>query len=400
VFNLWKSRRATADPGADGLPLQTARSSLPRGFTAVEAARAAILNGNAPEGLWTGRLKFEREPDLSTLPKGLTASHIDISECPTLEGLPQNLWAGTVTIRNCPAFSHIPASVAFERLELRDHAADLVIGEGASLGSVFLINCSGDLQYGEQFGCRDLVWRASPLQAFPPGIRISGTLDLTGSVRLTRLPDQMSLDVLILRGCPRLEYLPNRLEARSVDVSGCIGLQWQEGAFVEVGDLVLADCPQVASLPWWLMVKGSLDVANTGLSGRPECQPEARLLWRGVEVDARIAFHPDQIQVQEIFAQRNAEVRRVMLVRVGWERFFREAKPKIRHRDRDPGGERRLFHVSFRDREDLLVLNVNCPSTGRSYFVRVPAHVATCHQAAAWIAGFDDAERYEPVVET
>jgi hypothetical protein len=43
---------------------------------------------------------------------------------------------------------------------------------------------------------------------------------------------------------------------------------------------------------------------------------------------------------------------------------------------------------------------VNCPSTARSYFIRVPPHVTTCHHAAAWIAGFNDPNQYEPVVET
>jgi hypothetical protein len=210
----------------------------------------------------------------------------------------------------------------------------------------------------------------------------------------------MNVDALVLRHCPEFEYFPDRLEARLVDVAGCTGLRWQENAFVEVSDLILAGCAQITSLPWWLLIKGSLDVANTRLVELPDDEREYRLLWRGVEVDERIAFHPDRISVRELFAQRNSEVRRVMLERMGWERFFREAKPKIRDQDNDPGGERRLFHVALPDRENLLVLSISCPSTGRSYFIRVPPHVTTCHQAAAWIAGFDDAAEYEPLVET
>jgi hypothetical protein len=123
-------------------------------------------------------------------------------------------------------------------------------------------------------------------------------------------------------------------------------------------------------------------------------------MWRGVEVNSRVAFHPEQITVPDVFAQRNSEVRRVTLERMGWERFLSEAKPKLRDDDHDPGGERRLFHVSLPDREDLLILNMSCPSTGRNYFIRVPPRVKTCHEAAAWIAGFDDPKEYEPLVET
>ena len=401
LLRTWKARIATRLNEETG-PQQAAvdRLSLPNGFTSEERARTEILNGSAVEGLWTGRLKFDREPRLRTLPKGLTASHIAVSECPNFQCLPENLWAETVTIRRCPAFQGIPASVAFERLEVNDHQGDLVIGNGASLGSLRLVGYSGTLEFGEALICRDFVWAQSMLETFPDGIKVRGTLDLTGSQRLTRLPAQMRLDALVLRQCPRLESLPDRLEARLVDVSGCPSLHWQESALVEVSDLNLAGCAQIVSLPWWLVVKGSLDIANTGLTDRPQYQHDARLLWRGVEVNAHIAFHPDQITVQEIVAQRNSEVRRVMLERVGWERFFREAKPKVRDTDYDAGGERCLFHVSLPDREELLVLNMSCPSTGRSYFIRVPPHVTTCHQAAAWIAGFDDPRQYEPLVET
>ncbi|ULH16181.1 hypothetical protein MF271_06080 [Deinococcus sp. KNUC1210] len=50
--------------------------------------------------------------------------------------------------------------------------------------------------------------------------------------------------------------------------------------------------------------------------------------------------------------------------------------------------------------ESLVALNMQCPSTGRSYFIRVPPSTTTCHQAAAWIAGFDDPAQYRPVMES
>ncbi len=185
-----------------------------------------------------------------------------------------------------------------------------------------------------------------------------------------------------------------------MDIAGCTSFNWQENAFVEVSNFNMAGCAQIDSLPGWLLVKDSLDIANTGLRELPESQQGCRLLWRGVEVDARTAFHPEEIGVQEIFAQRNAEVRRVMLERVGWERFLNEAKPKVRDRDHDPGGDRHLLHVSLPDREEILVLCITCPSTGRRYFIRIPPRLTTCHQAAAWMAGFDDPKQYEPVIET
>jgi hypothetical protein len=97
---------------------------------------------------------------------------------------------------------------------------------------------------------------------------------------------------------------------------------------------------------------------------------------------------------------RNAEVRRVMLERMGYERFLRDAGAKVLDRDTDAGGPRQLLRVPLPDDEPLVCLAVFDPSTGRRYLLRVPPRIRTCHQAAAWIAGFDNPENYQPVVET
>ena len=184
-----------------------------------------------------------------------------------------------------------------------------------------------------------------------------------------------------------------------MDVSGCLSLRWQEFALVEIGSLDISDCVQIDHLPDWLTVTSSIDVANTGLNALPPWLAHCQLLWRGVKIDERIAFHPESIEGKEILGERNAELRRVMLERFGLEKFFQSVKHDVVDTDTDPGGERRLLRLRFED-EDLLVLAVACPSTGRRYFIRVPPFVRECHQAAAWIAGFDDPNEYRPVAET
>jgi hypothetical protein len=54
----------------------------------------------------------------------------------------------------------------------------------------------------------------------------------------------------------------------------------------------------------------------------------------------------------------------------------------------------------MKDDEDLVCVSVICPSTGRQYVIRVPPTVTTCHQAIAWVAGFDDPDQYRPVAES
>lgn len=122
--------------------------------------------------------------------------------------------------------------------------------------------------------------------------------------------------------------------------------------------------------------------------------------WRGVIVDEHIAFHPETITAQQVLEERNAERRRVMLERMGYEHFVAEARVQVLHQDWDAGGERRLLRVLFQGDEPLVCLGVRCPSTGRRYLIRVPPMMRQCHQAAAWIAGFDNPEDYRPLVET
>jgi hypothetical protein len=61
---------------------------------------------------------------------------------------------------------------------------------------------------------------------------------------------------------------------------------------------------------------------------------------------------------------------------------------------------RQLLRVLLPNDEPLICLSVIDPSTGRQYILRVPPNMETCHQAAAWIAGFDNPDDYHPLVET
>src|SRR5262249_5598620 len=101
-----------------------------------------------------------------------------------------------------------------------------------------------------------------------------------------------------------------------------------------------------------------------------------------------------------ILDEPNAERRRVMLDRLGYAAFLRQAQPTILDADNDAGGESRLLRIDFRSDETLMCLGMRDPSTGRQYLLRVPPTMANCRQAAAWLAGFDNPDDYHPLVET
>ena len=161
----------------------------------------------------------------------------------------------------------------------------------------------------------------------------------------------------------------------------------------------------MTSLPEGLTVTGWLDLAHSGLVapgnlGLPRSLHGTALRWAGAPIDVRIAFEPDSITAKEVLSQTNSEVRRAMLDRIGVTRFLQEANARRLDADRDPGGPRELLQVKLVGDEDLVALSCRCPSTGRHYKIRVPPATKTCHQAAAWIAGFDDPNDYKPQFET
>jgi hypothetical protein len=156
-------------------------------------------------------------------------------------------------------------------------------------------------------------------------------------------------------------------------------------------------------LPANLVVTGWLDLGHSGLKDESALPPgllRAQLRWAGVNVDRRIAFHPETIHVDEVLEEGNSERRRMLLDRYGYGRFIQDAQAEILDRDTDPGGERQLLRVKWEGDEDLVAMSCFCPSTGRQYIIRVPPTTPTCHNAAAWIAGFDDPKDYHPVMET
>jgi len=166
-----------------------------------------------------------------------------------------------------------------------------------------------------------------------------------------------------------------------------------------IAQLDLRDCPNLRELPADLRVTSWIELANSGLESLPPGMVTP-LRWNDVRIDEMIAFHPERLSGLDALKTPNIELRRVKIERIGFERLLTEVRADELNRDTDAGGRRRLLRVEMENDESLVALNMQCPSTGRSYFIRVPPSTTTCHQAAAWIAGFDDPAQYRPVMES
>jgi hypothetical protein len=207
-------------------------------------------------------------------------------------------------------------------------------------------------------------------------MRVSGALDFANS-NLDWLPDGLHCASLNLSNCIQLQQLPERLETRFLDISGC---------------------REILELPESTTISSVLEMAGSGLGGLPN-NLQVRLHWEGVHVTERIAFYPETISGQAVLLEENLELRRIMLERVGYERLMVEVGGLILDRDQDAAGERKLIRIPLDDDEDIVMVAVICPSTAHQYVLRVPPFMRSCRQAVAWIAGFDNAGAYQPIIE-
>ena len=127
---------------------------------------------------------------------------------------------------------------------------------------------------------------------------------------------------------------------------------------------------------------------------------EPLYFWHGVLVPAFAVMRPDQITLQNIHEEQNAEVRRVLLERFSFDRYVTEsgALPV----DVDELGT--LYRAAVPGDEALVVVRVQNSTpepdgSAKSYLLRVPPAMTTVKEALAWTFGLS-ASDYHPVVQT
>jgi hypothetical protein len=122
--------------------------------------------------------------------------------------------------------------------------------------------------------------------------------------------------------------------------------------------------------------------------------------WHGVRVADAIILHPESITVATIQAERNAEIRRVLLERYGFDRYLTDSGALPLHAD-ETGT---LYRCELAGDEPLVMVSVRnrTPEPDHSfkqYQLRVPPTMQTAREAVAWTFAMD-ADQYRPAVET
>src|SRR5262245_20876151 len=257
-------------------------------------------------------------------------------------------------------------------------------------GRIDASNCTGLETIGAGLVANELNVSGTEIEELPSDLRVALRLEANQCRRLKRLPIGLKVGVLSLRECPALDALPAGLEVSFLDVSGCVSLAaLPDDIKIHGGRLRVRDCPllralpehlsllaqldiagclNISRLPEGLVVSSWIDVGGSGVTSLPPRLAGVGLRWRGVPIDARIAFFPETLGHDEVLAERNAERRRVMLERYGLDRFMADANAETLDEDRDAaGGKRRLLRLTLEGDEDLVCVTVVCPSTARQF---------------------------------
>jgi hypothetical protein len=361
-----------------------------------EEANARLLAGTFPtraDGVAVvieGSVGFIDEPSITHIQSDMVLFYsLDLIRCTNLTHLPRDLKVISLNVTGCTSLKTLPTfDNPFSGIDADESGLETLPG-GLRVSYHFsLVNCKA-------------------LREIGPGSHF-GFLRIDGCTALKALPEDLSIHFLSARGCTSLERWGERgkVTIGKITLSGCTGLTYLPDWLTPLDTLDVSGCTRLTRLPNDLVVNTSIALADSGLTELPPGCKGAKLRWHDVEIDERIAFHPETITAQEIISEPNVELRRVMMERMGYEAFLQQANPEERDRDFDAGGLRRLLKIEFPvvqrqpADEPLVCLSVICPSTARQYIIRVPPTMQTCHQAAAWIAGFDDAGQYHPIRET
>lgn len=328
-----------------------------------DEARDRILKGEAPEHL-------------------VVQGDLDLSNEMTLTHLPTGLQVRKLTLDGCSALAELPAGLQCAELHANNTA---------------LKSLPDDLQVTYLISLNDCVH----LESLPDGLK-TGRLNLHNCRALSRLPEHLNVFFLIISACVAMTSFPEQGPATLglFNMRGCTRLHTLPPWLQTVAQLDISDCPAITQWPATLQVRSWLDLGNTSFTSLPAHLKRVRLRWHDVWITERIAFAPETISVEEILAEWNVELRRVLVERMGYETFLERCDAEVLDEDQDPGGQRQLLRVAIPGDEDLVALSVKCPSTSRSYMLRVPPAMKRCQQAAAWIAGFENPDDYQPLMET
>ena len=120
--------------------------------------------------------------------------------------------------------------------------------------------------------------------------------------------------------------------------------------------------------------------------------------WQGTKVPEDWIMDKENLTVDKIFAEANAELRRAGCLIIGWDRVFKGIKAELIDDENDPQIGK-LYQGTLPDAETCKFLKVEC-GTKREFVIPVPMEVENSIAAQAWVQGVDVKDWVKPEVRT
>ena len=113
--------------------------------------------------------------------------------------------------------------------------------------------------------------------------------------------------------------------------------------------------------------------------------------YHGVELPETYGqLHPDLWKAEWLLSEDNAELKRVLIQGIGYDRIIQElAAEQI-----DSWQEYALLKIDNADVEPIYLLKMTCPSTAFIHALRVPPNLTSAREAIRWVNGGIDPEEF------
>lgn len=142
------------------------------------------------------------------------------------------------------------------------------------------------------------------------------------------------------------------------------------------------------------------EVLKIDEQNRPHCEDGPSHKWRdgwslyyfhGVKVTRQIIESPGTLTVADADKADNAEVRRIIIDRMGAEKYLRESGAKLIHEDVETARKGAAPRALVEDKNgDKWLIGRDGSTKKRTYYMPVPNTVKTCKEAHESICGFSE----------
>lgn len=363
-----------------------------------------------------GSLFLQGCRNLTRLPDNLLVpEHLTLIGCPKLKKLPENLTAKSLLLIGC-GVEYLPQSLDVDEVIHIEGCSSLTLlpelpcFSMGKLEKFFLDNCPIIDLPAVVAAKKDIKLSRLPIEIMKDSYLGAESIHITRCKNLKWVSAQLNVGgQLNFNNCNKLEGFVQPMQSIThLNLNGCESLQTvpQDIKFNTNtnAQINLTNCGKLESLPD-TEFNGRLELMGSGLKTLPDRMSECRVSWRRFWVTPDIIFYPERLTPGRILTEPNAEIRRLMLEKVGIEKILANANASTLDVDTDAGGQRWLIQINVRNNwgsgsTSMRYLRCSCPSTARQYLLPVPPNIGTCHAAAAWLAGFDNPQDYRPVQET